>query len=95
MILPVFEPIVPALLGIAGSLVAIAGLMVIAHHRHRALIPVGVLAVLAGVTIAAPTTVAETTHTAVEATTGTVSGLLERNAPETPEIMAEDTGADR
>jgi hypothetical protein len=93
MILPVFEPIVPALLGVAGAILVLAGILVIAHHRHRALVPLGVLTVLAGVTIAAPATVAETAGTAVEATTGTVASLLERGDSAPPEIMAEDTGA--
>jgi hypothetical protein len=88
MILPIFLPVLPFLLGVAGAMVVAAGILVIVNHRHRALVPVGVLAVLAGVTIAAPLTVAETARTAVEATSGTVAGLLERTGPAAPEIIA-------
>jgi hypothetical protein len=91
MILPIFLPVLPILLGVAGAMMVAAGILVIAHHRHRALVPIGVLAVLAGVTIAAPLTVAETARTAIEATSGTVTGLLERSGTAAPEMVAIET----
>ena len=68
---------VPALLAVAGAMLGAAGLLILArhHHRHRVLVALGLVLVVAGVTVAAPRTVSETVGTAVSATATTLSGL--------------------
>ena len=81
----------PVLLSLAGALVGMAGALIVASRRHRAAVALGVVLVLAGVTVAAPTVVSQTAHNMVVATTTAVSGLTGAVPPAQAELVATDT----
>lgn len=82
MILPVFEPFVPAVLAVTGAILAAAGLLIIAGRRRRGFIALGALVLVAGVAIVSPPTTATTTQLAVSATTEALTGLVGGSRPD-------------
>ncbi|MGQ1798100.1 hypothetical protein ACT4S5_13325 [Kocuria oceani] len=97
MILPVFEPAVPALLAATGAILAAAGLLIIAGRQRRRFVAVGAFILMAGVAIISPSTTATTTQTAVTATSAAITGLTGRAElgpdPAEGEIVAVETPA--
>lgn len=71
----ILEAYVPVLLAVAGSILAAAGLLIIAGRRRRAVTAFGALVLLAGVVTMSPTTASETASTAY-------AGIVDRTGPD-------------
>ena len=95
MILPVFEPALPVLLALTGSILAAAGLLIIAGRRRRGFVALGAFILVAGVAIISPPTTSHTAQAAVTATSEAITGLTDRGIPDRPtgEIVAVETPA--
>jgi len=81
----------PVLMGLAGTMVLVAGVLIIASRRHRGCVALGVLLVITGVTVAAPTLVSGIAQRTVVATTTAFSHLTGRLPPAPAELVATDT----
>ncbi|MFC4903748.1 hypothetical protein [Kocuria oceani] len=81
MILPVFEPALPVLLAATGSILAVAGLLIIAGRRRRGFVAVGACVLVAGVAIISPSTTSHTARATVTATSEAITGLTGRADP--------------
>ncbi|MCD1143850.1 hypothetical protein LQU92_01160 [Kocuria sp. LUK] len=87
------EQLAPVLLAVAGSILAAAGLLIVAGHRRRSYTALGVLVLLAGVVTVSPSTASATARTAVAATAQVFGGLT-GGPPTTPapgEVIAVET----
>lgn len=73
--LMILEAYVPVLLAVAGSILAAAGLLIIAGRRRRAVTAFGALVLLTGVVTMSPITASETASTAY-------AGIVDRTGPD-------------
>lgn len=81
----------PVLMGLAGTMILVAGALIIASRRRRSFVTLGVLLAMTGVSVAAPTLVSETARTAVASTTTAFSHLTGGAPPAQAELVATDT----
>ena len=79
------------MLAVAGSILALAGLMILTSRRRRSITVFGAFVLLAGLVTISPTTATGTASTAVTATSEAITGLTDRGTPE-PDLYEPDPG---
>ncbi|TDL42479.1 hypothetical protein [Kocuria rosea] len=76
------DALAPVLLAVAGSILALAGLMILTSRRRRSITAFGAFVLLTGLITISPTTASETANTAVTAASEAITGFADRGAPD-------------